>query len=161
MISAGNQWPSGPCSVLVEMAMIELNEDSRLSQKKKSILLLAELVFIDLQSKFESQKETETKFLSGPERLPASPGVPVPGCPPSWEQHPEAVVFALEGSLLAPPLHSELDRLLLRGLLTGSGTDAVPEACPFYLLGFGERKPTCLVSSLSRIGRLSRCPGAG
>ena len=98
---------------------------------------MAELVFIDLESKFESQKETETKLLSDPERPAASPGVPVRGCPPSWEQHPEAVVFTLEGRLLAPPLHSELDRLLLWGLLTGSGTDVVPEACPFYLLGFG------------------------
>ena len=98
---------------------------------------MAELVFIDLESKFESQKETETKLLSDPERPAASPGVPVPGCPPSWEQHPETVVFTLEGSLLAPHLHSELDRLLLWGLLTGSGTDVVPEAYPFYLLGFG------------------------
>ena len=108
---------------------------------------MAELVFIDLESKFESQ-ETETKILPDPERPLASPEVPVPGCPPSWEQHPEAVVFPLEGSLLAPPLHSELDRLPLWGLLTGSGTDALPEVCPFYLLGFGgaEAHLSCLSS---------------
>ena len=59
MTSAGSQCPSGPGSVLLEMAMIELDEDSHLSQKK-SVLLLAELAVIDLESKFKSQKETET-----------------------------------------------------------------------------------------------------